>query len=247
MSQFVITAIDKEAPTVASTGWWTLLKQYLLFPVLDLVFPPVCIGCKRVGQTLCGQCMASIRDTAPDPLSAPLPSIQDLIALGIFDGLLQQAVHALKYEGQTALAAPLGNLLAEQVTRANWTPGVIAPVPLHKSREESRGYNQAAILGAHMAKCLGWDYAANSLVRTRQTQSQVGLDRHERRENVRDAFTVASPEAFQDRDVILIDDVFTTGATLRECATAVHCNGALNVRAVVVGKAKYGSQGSSPA
>lgn len=225
--------------------WWTLLKQYLIIPALDLVFPPVCIGCGRVGKSICDSCLASLASATTTPSIAPPPHpLQALFALGIFEGVLRQAIHDLKYEGQTGLATPLADILSKKLTQANWMPGVIVPVPLHHKRQEQRGYNQAAVLGACLSNALGWPIDTQSLIRIRSTASQVGLNRQSRQENVRAAFSVSPPDAFQNRDIILIDDVFTTGATLRECAEAVQHSGARSIRAAVIGQASVESRAS---
>lgn len=216
-----------------------LLKHHVLTPVLDLIFPPVCVHCERVGSLLCVGCIATV---APAPLMPPhaVAPLADLRALGVFAGALQQAVHALKYEHLRDLAGTLGCLQAEAIQRANWPPSLILPVPLHEERQRERGYNQAALLGAAIAGRLGWPLDSQTLTRTRATRSQVGLGYQERQENVRGAFVVVGPQAVQGRDLVLVDDVYTTGATLRECAATLLAAGARGVRGMVVGQAVSG-------
>jgi competence protein ComFC len=233
----------------ASTGvtGWTLLKQYLLTPALDLIFPPVCVGCHRVGMILCKECQASIKPQLHHPGNEGEPSaIVELLALGTFRGILQQAVHNLKYDGQTALANPLGNLLATAVRAEGWPPGLVIPVPLHSDRLIERGFNQSALLGAAIAHQLGWPFSGDILTRVRYTASQVGLGRQARQENVRDAFHVNRPEVLRGMTVVLVDDVYTTGATLRECASAMYTCGAQAVRALVIGLAMATDPGLPP-
>jgi ComF family protein len=165
-----------------------------------------------------------------------------LAALGIFEGALQQAVHGLKYEQLTSLAAPLGTWLADHVTRLGWPPSLIAPVPLHADRLAARGYNQAALLGQALAATLDWPWQPDLLTRQRATPSQVGLNYQERQANVKDAFVLNQPLPDPHPAILLVDDVFTTGATIRACADVLQAAGTGPVRAVVVGRARSPGQ-----
>lgn len=221
----------------------TLVQTYLLDPLLNLVYPPVCVGCGRVGESLCIRCRTDLEQVSPVLDEQPLPPIRSVTAIGLFAGALQKAVHALKYEGLTDLAEPLGSLLAARLRAAALPPGLIAPVPLHASRLAQRGYNQSALIGQVLSKALIWPFDPGLLLRQRATASQVGLDYQHRQENVRDAFAVTDSSAVKGRDILLVDDVYTTGATLHECALKLEEHGARTIRAAVVGRA--GSAGSS--
>lgn len=222
----------------AFTNGWMLLKQHILLPALDLVFPPACVGCGRVGTQMCPECRAALTHE-PIIQHDPLPPLLAVGALGAFDGVIQTAVHALKYDHITTLADVLGGLLADLLRQAAWPQATIVPVPLHSSRLQQRGFNQAALLGRAIARNLGWPFDEHLLSRVRQTASQVGLGYHERQVNVRDAFAVEHPDRVQGASFLLVDDVYTTGATLHECAACLAEQGAGAVRAVVVGRAGF--------
>lgn len=245
MSHFVIPDTTAQASPPARSGWRTLLQLTLIEPVLDLIFPAMCSGCGRVGAVLCSACQTAIQQSPVPVAIAPAPGLAALAALGPFEGQLRQAIHALKYDRQPALAAPLGGLLAQSLADTGWPRSLIVPVPLHAERLETRGFNQAALLAAEVARCLGWP-CQEVLTRTRQTASQVGLGHTERQDNVRGAFSVTQPELIQQADIILIDDVYTTGATLHECALALQHSGAGCIRAIVAGRAGSGTQGERP-
>ena len=228
----------------------TLLQTYILTPLLNLVFPPTCVGCGRVGDLLCATCLADLDPRAVSE-QLPRPPLAAIAGLGLFAGPLQQAIHALKYERITAMAVPLGNRLASEIQTQGWPESLLVAVPLHANRLAQRGYNQAALLGAATAARLGWPFAPDLLTRQRDTRSQVGLTYQERQTNVKEAFT---PTGSQDvrgaeirgADVVLIDDVYTTGATLSECAQALLAGGARSVRAAVIGRALFaGERGES--
>jgi ComF family protein len=117
----------------------------------------------------------------------------------------------------------------------DWPAAAIAPVPLHRNRERARGYNQAALLARAVAGRLGWPLLEDGLVRSRETRSQVGQDRAARLENVRGAFCWSGPAAPPAR-VLLLDDVYTTGATLEACAQALREAGASEVRGLALAR-----------
>ncbi len=220
---------------------WTLLKQYILTPALDLIFPPACVGCGRVDTLLCAPCTQNI--APPDAPATVVSPLHDVQAIGHFSGVLQKAVHALKYEHLTALARPLGELMAERIAVMHWPPSLIIPVPLHTDRLQYRGYNQAALLGQVIAEQLHWPWQDNVLMRVRATRSQVGLNYHERQGNVRGAFALAAADSVRGQDIVLVDDVYTTGATMRECAAVLlEDGGAHSVRAIVAGQAGIAGQ-----
>ncbi len=245
MSHFVIPDSAAEASAPVRAGWWALLKHTLIDPALDLVFPAVCSGCGKVGAVLCEACQSAILGSVLPVEPAPAPGLDALTSLGTFEGPLRHAIHALKYDRQQAVAGPLGALLAQRLLATGWPCSVIVPVPLHPERQQLRGFNQAALLAREIARSLGWPCSA-ALTRTRQTASQVGLGHTERQDNVRGAFSVIQPAIIQAADILLIDDVYTTGATLSECALAVQRSGARSIRALVVGKARGVTQGESP-
>jgi ComF family protein len=158
--------------------------------------------------------------------------VRSVAALGVFAGPLRRAVHRLKYAHEfvlaEALGAELGDALAVGLARG-WRVDSVVPVPLAPARARERGHDQADRLAAACAATSGVTFR-RALRRVRDTRSQVGLGRDERRANVRGAF-VAEP---LDGGVALVDDVLTTGSTLAECARVLKRAGAREVRALVV-------------
>lgn len=153
-----------------------------------------------------------------------------------FEGVVRKAVHQFKYRGVTALAPLLGDLLAHGLARRPAEADVLIPVPLFADRLRERGYNQALLLAQQLADRLSLPVAENTLVRTRRTTPQVKLSARERRANLRGAFACPNHEQVAGRKVLVIDDVTTTGATLRACADALAAAGATRVMGVVVAK-----------
>jgi ComF family protein len=204
---------------------------------IDLLFPPRCAGCGRVDARWCFQCQNELNSLALNLLRPRLPPLRGSAATGIHEGKLQQAVHALKYNDTQALAAPLGARLIAAVRTLNWSFDTIVPVPLHTSRQKERGYNQSQLLGAYMAQVLSIPCYPSALLRWRNTPPQVGLNREQRQANVYGAFR-ADPALVAHRSVLLLDDVYTTGATLQDCARAALEAGADAVYSLTVTAAR---------
>jgi ComF family protein len=159
--------------------------------------------------------------------------LTNAVASGWHIGKLQQAIWSLKYQNTPALAEPLGERLAACFRQQNWMIDMIVPVPLHMKRLRERGYNQAQELGEHASMLLSLPCISDALTRTRQTQSQVTLNAEQRQTNMEDAFH-ANPDHVRHKTLLLIDDVYTTGATLAACAQAALDVGATAVYGLTV-------------
>jgi ComF family protein len=150
----------------------------------------------------------------------------------------REALHAFKFGGRRALAAPLGDLLAELGPALPLTAvDVVVPVPLHPRRERERGFTQSWLLARRLAAAWGLTARADVLARRVATAAQTELGAAARRLNVRDAFTVRRPELVAGRHVLLVDDILTTGATAAECVAALRSGGAATVGVVTVARA----------
>jgi len=244
------------------TGRRRLARASWITAALDLVFPAVCPVCGAVlsvarRDPLCGDCWSAI-DRAGRPLCAHCgaltPDAADTVtvtscrtcqeappafdyarAAARYRGPLREAMHAFKFRGKRVLARPLGDLVLEECADAISADTVaIVPVPLTRDRQRERGYNQAQLLAERIGAGLQVPVRGRWLRRVRSTAPQTDLTATERRENVRGAFT-ASP-AVAGGHVIVVDDVFTTGATVEECARALRAAGAARVGVVTVAR-----------
>jgi ComF family protein len=228
----------------------------------EMLLPPACLLCGErlpAGMTaidLCpvcrsglqlltpGRCpVCAVAYRAPEPalhhcedcLRQP-PPFSRVHAVGPYAGTLQDAVQRFKYRGQLALERPLGALLTEAVSRESSEHlTLVVPVPLHVTRLRERGYNQSLQLARQVGRRLDVPVAADLLRRTRPTSSQQGLAAAARKRNLRGAFAVSAPLA--GGNILLVDDVLTTGTTARECATALRAAGATAVEVAVIGRA----------
>ena len=223
--------------------------EQLRTAVLDLLFPLRCLGCGSEGSLICASCSRSLARISlplclrcgtplkegvlcPTCISFPL-AIDGIRSVFLYEGIVRQAVHQFKYRRLKAMAAPLGQLMADYLGAHPLPCGVLTPVPLHPKRLRERGYNQASLLAHEIGKHTRVPVVEATLVRQRDTISQARTaSAAERRGNVRDAF--ACRQELAGERVLLIDDVSTTGATLDACAVALKDAGAGSVWGLTV-------------
>ncbi len=143
-----------------------------------------------------------------------------------YEGDILTALHRFKYGGKIILARPLGQLLAETAVGLDVRPDIIVPVPLHKRRLRTRGFNQSLLLAREVSGRVDANLDYLSLRRVIPTKPQITLKANARERNVAGAFRVEDPGVFKEKKVLLIDDVFTTGATIKACSKALKKAGA---------------------
>jgi ComF family protein len=182
---------------------------------------------------VCGQHTAS-PGRCPSCRSLP-PDIDGIRAVGYLEGSLRTAIHRFKYSNTRPLAVPLGRLASEYLTQNHLPVEIIVPVPLHSHRLRDRGYNQAELLAQQIGSAMGIRVVADVLLRVRSTMPQVGLRANERRTNVKGAFR-CTDTSLKGHDVLLVDDVCTTGATLEACSVALRESGVGNVWGLVLAR-----------
>ena len=240
------------SPLAASASAATV--RLIVDPVLAVVFPSRCPVCaSHVARPTVGPlCEACWRDLPRHrsalcacgfPLRGAifgacgrcrrgLPSFARGFSLGPYEGGLRVALHELKYRGRRRVAARLAEaVLAEAGSAPVLADGtVLVPVPLHPRRRRERGFNQAELLAAELAKRAGLQVASGALVRRIDTPSQTGLSAAARRANMAGAFAVRGRAQVAGHVVVLVDDVLTTGATARACARALLQAGATEIR-----------------
>jgi len=205
--------------------------------ITDLVFPPRCAGCGRVDIVWCARCQDQLERIPFPERVLPLEPLTSMASTGVHDGKIQQAIWSLKYENGRELAVPLGARLTKHLAGLNWPVSMIIPVPMHSKRLAERGYNQAQLLAEQIAHRTMFPCIPQALKRWRFTTSQVGLGREERLVNVQDAFE-ADPKHVRNQVILLIDDVYTTGATLSACADSLLQAGATAVYGLTVSVAR---------
>jgi len=222
---------------------------------VESFFPRRCVGCGKVGSFICPQCLGKLPRLLP-PLC---PNCGRSQASGIvcpscrkrqteidgirspfrFDDVIRKAIHQLKYRNLKAISPCLAELLAEYLG-SNPLPGeALVCVPLHPRRLRERGYNQSSLLARELGNRMDLPVIEDCLIRVKQAQPQVrAFDVEERRRNVADAF-VCRDEKVSGKQIILIDDVCTSGATLESCAAALKNKGATSVWGLTLARESY--------
>ena len=219
---------------------------------LDFLFPRWCVGCGKEGDFLCYSCRQRLPQIMPPlcpkcgrPQSSGIlcPScvawqaeIDGIRSPFRFDGLIREAIHQLKYRNLRALAVSLAQLLQAYLV-ANPVPGeVLVPVPLHQKRLRERGYNQSSLLARELGKLINLPVVDDCLIRQRHAPPQARTSTvDERLSNVAGAFACRD-QRLQDKQILLIDDVSTSGATLDACAGALKATGATSVWGLVLAR-----------
>jgi ComF family protein len=209
----------------------------LKYSITHLFYPRLCEGCAKPllqsEQLLCISCGLAIPETGYHHLpgnetamrfAGRIPFINATsYAYFTTDGLLQHLVHGLKYKNKKAIGLYLGRRLGEALATSGWATGidVIVPVPLHKAKEASRGYNQSLLIAEGIAGALHIPVSSNMLLRIRDTESQTKKTRAERVSNMEDAFIINKKINLRTKHILICDDVLTTGATMEACALAL--------------------------
>jgi ComF family protein len=197
--------------------------------MIRLITPPYCPCCGEPFRS--PMALTSSPEYRCGACRAQPPHFDHARAIGRYEGPLRQAIHQFKYRGKLHLKQPLLRLALEHFDTHFPTTvfDAIIPAPLHRERLMQREFNQATVLAKGLAHYLHVPMLEQLLVRVRSTRPQVELSGRERRQNVKQAFAVTDAAALEDKQVLVVDDVFTTGATLGEIARTIKVAGARQV------------------
>jgi competence protein ComFC len=226
--------------------------RWIANAALDLLFPPRCVVCHRIGVRLCETCIAAFEPIVgpicascgePVPFATLCPrckaekrAFESVRSAFLYTETIRKAVHAFKYERRRDVAKPLADAMSGALASPP-NQAILCPVPLYADREAARGYNQSELLSHHLSQ--NWAVSVlpkEAFRRVRDTTSQVGLDYGDRQRNVNAAF-LADRAFITGQTILLVDDVCTTGATLHACAQSLIEAGAVSVSAVTLARA----------
>lgn len=223
--------------------------------LINLLYPKFCFGCKKCilpeeKGYLCEECLNKINKIFPPfclncgkPIDSAIEIDKCPDCIGykyyfkrgytatLYDGLVKDCIHSFKYDSQTHLGETLAGLMSEFALKNIPIEKIdlITAVPLHWKRYRDRGFNQSVILGIFLSKKLGLKFIDNGILRVKAMPHQTGLHRKNRIYNVSGAFKIKRPKQFIKKNILLIDDVFTTGSTLNECSKELLNSGAEEV------------------
>ena len=203
--------------------------------IASFLFPAKCLGCRLGGEFLCMACRKKVRA----PCAGVPPGLEKLLSYGNYEnGILREALRRFKYHGTYDITPTFAEMLEELIRPhlGEAEGAVVIPIPISKERLRERGYNQAELLAQSLAEKISRPLENKVLLKIKNTPSQTSLSGRERILNVRDSFAVRNPEKISGREIILIDDISTTGATLSEAARVLKQAGAKKVIGLVVAR-----------
>lgn len=209
----------------------------MVINLLNLFFPKVCLGCQNHLTDnelhICTTCRHQLpltnfhfeKSNAVHKMMYGRIKLEEATALLHFSkkGIVQQLMHNLKYRGHEVVGEFLGEWLGEALknSEAYKAVDVVVPVPLHKSRQKQRGYNQVDKFGKALAMALDADFNSSTLIKVSATKTQVFKDRLKRSSAIEANFTISEKEFLKHKHILLVDDIITTGATIEACANAL--------------------------
>lgn len=238
--------------------WKKLYNQ-----LLNLLFPQFCLKCQKEGFLICKDCFSLI-DINPFQYcpfcshpnrvikNGKCQSHQNFYLNGLFSAceyknpLVKKMIFLFKYKPYIKnISLPLTTLIISHFALTEKHPltllhqpkqGVFMPVPLFKKKEKQRGYNQSALIAQILSIYYKLPLQKNNLIKIKDTQSQTKFNKQQRQQNIANAFVIKNPDLINGKTIFLIDDVFTTGSTMEECAKILKANGALKVFGIVVAR-----------
>ena len=221
---------------------------HLVDSAVDFVYPPLCLACdteiRERRKKICERCWSLIPPVTPagslyrETRAAVLAggTIDELLSCYIFETEtpIQQIIHALKYRQYRSLGIELGKRIGAAAHAWKIEADILVPVPLHRIKLRERGYNPSALIAEGISAVTGLPIYPGAVRRTRHTKTQTHLHREERQRNVEDAFEARDEyrKDFRGKRCMLVDDIITTGATIRSCAGAVRSLGVSSIVAV---------------
>jgi len=220
--------------------------------VLDLIFPPRCFGCNKIGERWCKSCLTQVQVLSPpfcqicgleiktngicNKCLHDAPNLTSLRSWVAFGEMIRKGIHQLKYRRNVALGDTFSQFLIQVLRTTNWEIDMITPVPLGVVRKKERGYNQSSLLARPIAQSLRIIYKPNIIWRNRETKSQTKLNYQDRKANVAGAFQ-SRPKFVVGKNILVVDDVATSGSTLEACAVALFKAGADKVYGITLARA----------
>lgn len=209
--------------------------------IIDLLFPKFCFNCRKEGSYFCDDCKALL-EISGFHQTFSTENLKDLYFVAAYQNpLIEKLIQRFKYEPFVKeLAEPLASLIVAHFQLFEKLPDfsefLLIPTPLEKKKLKRRGFNQAEEIGREIASFLKIPLISNCLIKVKGTVPQVELSDQERKENIRNAFAVKNNELIKGRKILLVDDVYTTGSTMEECAKILRIGGAKEIIGVVIAR-----------
>jgi ComF family protein len=243
--------VDSRLSNVPINTSFSLQIYRYLWQTVDFVYPPSCSGCDKPGNIWCTDCQDKVKtingkicpicgtpetnqEICPD-CQKLLPSYTALRSWAEFEGPVREALHKLKYKNDLAVGYVFSLPLIQLIETAQWDFDLVIPMPISKSHQKSRGYNQAAMIAKPIALAFRKPISNKAVSRIKETKSQIDLSREERFKNLQSAF-LGNSATLIGKKVLLVDDITTTGATMLSCSQALKEAGCEKVYCITVAR-----------
>lgn len=227
--------------------------QRSLWKIADWVYPPTCASCGLLGYRFCPECLSKVNPINFDyciycgdkkienqnlcgNCENQKFAYKDSASWAEYEGSIREAIHDLKYHNNLGLGDFFSPYLIQLIEKKNWHFDLVVPVPLSKGRMKQRGFNQAALVAKPISRYFRVPFSGSALIRTKETPSQIDLSAHERITNLRDAF-FGNTAKLKGKKVVIVDDIITTGSTMKYCSQSLLDSGASEVYAISIARA----------
>lgn len=199
--------------------------------ILDLFFPVYCLECKKEGKYLCSSCLSKVLDGSFDSKN---------FAVFKYKGVVRKAITSIKYRYAYDIVDDLVEATVYRLKMSKIHNVTLVPIPMYVKNENFRGFNQSILIGEKIAKSLNWSFLPDLLIKTKNTKHQVGLKGDERKINLKNAFTVnpkyKNNKTVMSYKVLIFDDVYTTGATIKQARKVLESSGFKNIYSLTIAR-----------
>ena len=199
--------------------------------LLDFIFPKKCLECGIFGKYICDDCLSQVKTLLP---------AKDVYSVFKYEGVIRKAIMSLKYKFAYDIAEELAEITIQKIKNYDLRIKniILVPIPLHKLRQNWRGFNQAELIGEKVANGMGWKFVPDFLIRIKNTSQQVGQKRPDRIKNLSDVFRINVPHSLSQSQVsiLVFDDVYTTGTTINEAVKVLKAAGFNNIKSLTIAR-----------
>ena len=211
-----------------------------MFDLLNLIYPNVCAFCNKIQKdSLCKKCEEKIKKYKNNNvIRSKNDYFEELISIFKYEGLIREKIIQYKFEDKAYIYKTFAKIILKnkKVCGLLKKYDIIVPVPIHRKRKLQRGYNQTQLIAKEISKNIDIKLCGDVLIKSKNTIAQSKLNKNKRKQNIKDAFKVSNFEKIQGKNIILFDDIFTTGSTVNECSKILKKAGAKKVGVLTIAK-----------
>lgn len=208
--------------------------------LLNLIYPNVCGFCNKVCKNgFCNKCKVKIKNSQINIIIKPRNKyFKELISIFKYEGIIRDKILQYKFEDKAYMYNTFAKIILknEKICGLLKKYDIIIPVPIHKKRKAQRGYNQTQLIASKISKYLEIKLCDDVLIKSKNTIAQSKLNKNKRKQNIKGAFKILNSEKIQGKNILLFDDIYTTGSTVNECSKILTRAGAKGVGVLTIAK-----------